>query len=174
MLSPGAPQSAVPRAVLLQALLCPHAPPSPGTPDLPKLKISPRGAMRLKSGHVWVYRSDVLSADDDRPRLAGHRHRPARATAGHGPLLQLLADRDPPDLSRPSRGLSRLAPRSASPTPSPIASPLSATPMPTASSSVKPTFFPDSSSTATTISSLCKFSPRRWTPTLSAKPSSLS
>ena len=27
---------------------------------LPKVKISPRGATRLKSGHVWVYRSDVV------------------------------------------------------------------------------------------------------------------
>ncbi|HEV2402440.1 MAG TPA: class I SAM-dependent rRNA methyltransferase [Candidatus Sulfotelmatobacter sp.] len=26
---------------------------------LPKLKLSPRGATRLKSGHVWVYKSDV-------------------------------------------------------------------------------------------------------------------
>ncbi|MGE5053390.1 MAG: class I SAM-dependent rRNA methyltransferase [Acidobacteriota bacterium] len=29
---------------------------------MPKVKISPRGAMRLKTGHVWVYRSDVLTA----------------------------------------------------------------------------------------------------------------
>jgi 23S rRNA (cytosine1962-C5)-methyltransferase len=36
-------------------------PPTPTT--LPKLKVSPRGAARLKSGHVWVYRSDILSAD---------------------------------------------------------------------------------------------------------------
>lgn len=34
-----------------------------GTVVLPKLKVSPRGAARLKSGHVWVYRSDVLSPD---------------------------------------------------------------------------------------------------------------
>ncbi len=27
------------------------------------VKISPRGAARLKDGHVWVYRSDVVSAD---------------------------------------------------------------------------------------------------------------
>jgi len=27
------------------------------------VKLSPRGAARLKSGHVWVYRSDILSAD---------------------------------------------------------------------------------------------------------------
>jgi 23S rRNA (cytosine1962-C5)-methyltransferase len=31
--------------------------------DLPKLKISPRGVARLKAGHVWVYKSDVLSAE---------------------------------------------------------------------------------------------------------------
>ena len=29
----------------------------------PKIKISPRGAMRLKQGHVWVYRSDITSAE---------------------------------------------------------------------------------------------------------------
>ena len=27
------------------------------------VKVSPRGATRLKEGHVWVYRSDVVSAD---------------------------------------------------------------------------------------------------------------
>src|ERR1051326_3995263 len=30
---------------------------------VPKLPISARGATRLRSGHVWVYRSDVVSAD---------------------------------------------------------------------------------------------------------------
>jgi 23S rRNA (cytosine1962-C5)-methyltransferase len=30
---------------------------------LPKVKVSPRGASRLKDGHVWVYRSDIASAD---------------------------------------------------------------------------------------------------------------
>ncbi len=34
---------------------------------LPKIKISPRGATRLKSGHVWVYKSDVLAADGIAP-----------------------------------------------------------------------------------------------------------
>src|SRR5436309_933203 len=38
-------------------------PPRAEVPDLPKVQISPRGAMRLKTGHVWVYRSDVLTAD---------------------------------------------------------------------------------------------------------------
>jgi 23S rRNA (cytosine1962-C5)-methyltransferase len=31
--------------------------------NVPKVKVSPRGATRLKSGHVWVYRSDIVSAD---------------------------------------------------------------------------------------------------------------
>jgi len=35
----------------------------PQPPSLPTVKVSPRGATRLKSGHVWVYRSDIVSAD---------------------------------------------------------------------------------------------------------------
>jgi 23S rRNA (cytosine1962-C5)-methyltransferase len=31
------------------------------------VKVSPRGATRLKDGHVWVYRSDIVSADDIAP-----------------------------------------------------------------------------------------------------------
>jgi 23S rRNA (cytosine1962-C5)-methyltransferase len=31
--------------------------------DLPELKISRRGTGRLQAGHVWVYRSDILSVD---------------------------------------------------------------------------------------------------------------
>jgi 23S rRNA (cytosine1962-C5)-methyltransferase len=33
------------------------------SPDLPVVKLSPRGASRLKDGHVWVYRSDIVSAE---------------------------------------------------------------------------------------------------------------
>jgi 23S rRNA (cytosine1962-C5)-methyltransferase len=33
----------------------------------PVVKISPRGASRLKSGHVWVYRSDITSAEGIAP-----------------------------------------------------------------------------------------------------------
>jgi 23S rRNA (cytosine1962-C5)-methyltransferase len=40
-------------------------PKSPST--LPTVKVSPRGASRLKAGHVWVYRSDILSASDVPP-----------------------------------------------------------------------------------------------------------
>ena len=35
-------------------------PQTPGSSALPKVKISLRGATRLKQGHVWVYRSDVV------------------------------------------------------------------------------------------------------------------
>ena len=40
--------------------------------DTPTVKISPRGATRLKDGHVWVYRSDIVSAEGVAPgSLAG-------------------------------------------------------------------------------------------------------
>jgi 23S rRNA (cytosine1962-C5)-methyltransferase len=42
-------------------------PPSPAQSTLHKIKISPRGASRLKAGHVWVYRSDILSDDSAPP-----------------------------------------------------------------------------------------------------------
>ena len=35
--------------------------------DIPQVRISPRGSARLKSGHVWVYRSDLTSADNIPP-----------------------------------------------------------------------------------------------------------
>jgi 23S rRNA (cytosine1962-C5)-methyltransferase len=36
-------------------------------PELPRVLVSRRGAQRLKDGHVWVYRSDVVSADGIAP-----------------------------------------------------------------------------------------------------------
>jgi 23S rRNA (cytosine1962-C5)-methyltransferase len=53
----------------------------PKAPDtLPAVKISPRGATRLKDGHVWVYRSDIVSVDDVLPgslvRVTDHRGKP--------------------------------------------------------------------------------------------------
>lgn len=36
-------------------------------PHLPKIKVSPRGATRLQSGHVWVYKSDIVAAADIPP-----------------------------------------------------------------------------------------------------------
>jgi 23S rRNA (cytosine1962-C5)-methyltransferase len=44
---------------------------------VPAVKVSPRGASRLKDGHVWVYRSDIVSADGVPPgavvSVADHR-----------------------------------------------------------------------------------------------------
>src|SRR5690349_1708967 len=37
---------------------------------LPKVRISLRGVNRLKSGHVWVYRSDIVEADGIPPGAA--------------------------------------------------------------------------------------------------------
>ena len=42
-------------------------PPTPVQSKTPIVRISPRGATRLKSGHVWVYRSDIVSADGAAP-----------------------------------------------------------------------------------------------------------
>ncbi len=42
-------------------------PPTSKDPALPTIKLSPRGATRLKSGHIWVYRSDLLSTDEVPP-----------------------------------------------------------------------------------------------------------
>src|SRR5579863_3553407 len=36
---------------------------SPVPSQLPTVKVSSRGAKRLKDGHVWVYRSDIISAE---------------------------------------------------------------------------------------------------------------
>jgi 23S rRNA (cytosine1962-C5)-methyltransferase len=55
---------------------------SPASSQLPIVTITPRGAARLKAGHPWVYRSDVISSDwipagamvqvkDSRGRLLG-------------------------------------------------------------------------------------------------------
>ena len=39
----------------------------PAESAVPIVKVSPRGASRLKDGHVWVYRSDIVSADGVAP-----------------------------------------------------------------------------------------------------------
>ncbi len=55
-------------------------PSSPKQSDIPTVKISPRGASRLKAGHVWVYRSDLVSADGVLPgtlvRVTDQRGKP--------------------------------------------------------------------------------------------------
>src|SRR5208283_2060326 len=42
------------------------------TLSLPVVKLSPRGAARLKSGHPWVYRSDISAADGVAPGAMVH------------------------------------------------------------------------------------------------------
>ncbi|HTS36738.1 MAG TPA: class I SAM-dependent rRNA methyltransferase [Candidatus Solibacter sp.] len=58
-------------------------PPTPGFTALTQVKLSPRGATRLKQGHVWVYRSDIASADGVEPgslvTVTDHRGRPLGA-----------------------------------------------------------------------------------------------
>jgi 23S rRNA (cytosine1962-C5)-methyltransferase len=39
----------------------------PAEGSIPQVRISPRGAARLKSGHVWVYRSDIAALDPAPP-----------------------------------------------------------------------------------------------------------
>src|SRR5882724_5469648 len=41
--------------------------PSRSAASLPVVRISRRGAKRLQDGHVWVYRSDIVSADGIAP-----------------------------------------------------------------------------------------------------------
>jgi 23S rRNA (cytosine1962-C5)-methyltransferase len=42
-------------------------PPTAAASILPRVTVSRRGATRLKTGHVWVYRSDIVSADGIAP-----------------------------------------------------------------------------------------------------------
>ena len=55
-------------------------PKAPAPNSLPTVEVSPRGATRLKDGHVWVYRSDIVSAEGVEPgsliRVADHRGKP--------------------------------------------------------------------------------------------------
>ncbi len=50
------------------------------SPATPIVKVSPRGAARLKDGHVWVYRSDIVSAEGVPPgslvSVVDHRGQP--------------------------------------------------------------------------------------------------
>src|ERR1700737_199496 len=57
-------------------------PQTPNTNTLPQVVVSPKGVGRLRGGHVWIYRSDLISANgvppgavvqvvDERKRLLG-------------------------------------------------------------------------------------------------------
>ena len=45
-------------------------PTKPAALSLPVVRISRRGVKRLQDGHVWVYRSDIVSADGIAPGAA--------------------------------------------------------------------------------------------------------
>ena len=45
-----------------------------GVPDAPLVAVSVRGAARLREGHVWVYRSDLLNEADAPPGALVHVH----------------------------------------------------------------------------------------------------
>ena len=73
----------------------------PQTSTLPQVKISPRGAMRLKSRHVWVYRSDIVSADGVLPgslvRVTDHRGKPlgtALYSSSSQIAIRMIVERD--------------------------------------------------------------------------------
>jgi 23S rRNA (cytosine1962-C5)-methyltransferase len=72
---------------------------------LPTLKLTPRGATRLKSGHVWVYRSDLVSAEAIAPgslvRVADHRGKPLGAalySSSSQIAIRMLSHEPVPDL----------------------------------------------------------------------------
>jgi 23S rRNA (cytosine1962-C5)-methyltransferase len=50
----------------------PNQPPTAAAASLPIVKVSPRGVARLKSGHPWVYRSDIAAADSAPPGALVH------------------------------------------------------------------------------------------------------
>ena len=76
-------------------------PPTQVQSHIPTVKLSPRGATRLKSGHVWVYRSDIASVDGASPgdvvTVTDHRGKPL-GTALYSSSSQIairLISRDP-------------------------------------------------------------------------------
>jgi 23S rRNA (cytosine1962-C5)-methyltransferase len=76
-------------------------------PDVPVITVSRRGAERLTDGHVWVYRSDISSADGISPgslvQVADERGRPL-GTAFYSSASQIairLLSRHPVDQLEP-------------------------------------------------------------------------
>ena len=74
-------------------------PSKPAASSLPVVKISRRGAKRLQDGHVWVYRSDIVSADGVAPGAAVGVTDERGKFLGDGPLQQRLPDRHPHDFA---------------------------------------------------------------------------
>ena len=82
-----------------------HVPMPPTNSTLPTVKVSPRGATRLKSGHVWVYRSDIVSADGVEPgamvAVVDHRGKPlgtALYSSSSQIAIRMIADEAVKDL----------------------------------------------------------------------------
>ena len=79
---------------------------SPASDSNFTVKVSPRGASRLKDGHVWVYRSDIVSANGVPPgslvTVTDHRGQ----ILGSALYSSFLANRHPPDFARARRRLS--------------------------------------------------------------------
>src|ERR1700732_3931107 len=68
---------------------------------LPTIKVSPRGATRLKEGHVWVYRSDIVSADGATPGslvCVSHHRGKLLGTAFYSSSSQIAIRMISPDL----------------------------------------------------------------------------
>jgi 23S rRNA (cytosine1962-C5)-methyltransferase len=75
-------------------------PPKPKPSKLPTVKISPRGASRLKAGHVWVYRSDIVDPGTASPgsivTVIDHRGKP-EGTAFYSSTSQIAVRLLSPD-----------------------------------------------------------------------------
>src|SRR5438270_6432427 len=73
--------------------------------SLPLVKVSERGAARLKGGHAWVYRSDIVSADGVGPGALVNVHDPKGRMLGSALYssssqiaIRLLSSDQVPDL----------------------------------------------------------------------------
>ena len=77
----------------------------PQASSIPTIKISPRGATRLTSGHVWVYRSDIVNAEGVPPgalvQVTDHRGKPmgtALYSSSSQIAIRMLSDEPVKDL----------------------------------------------------------------------------
>ena len=82
-------------------------PPTPSQTPLPTIKLSPRGATRLKSGHVWVYKSDIVTANNAPPgslvQVTDHRGQPlgsALYSSSSQIAIRLISHEPVPDLTK--------------------------------------------------------------------------
>ena len=90
----------------------------PTSSTAPTLKVSPRGATRLKDGHVWVYRSDIVSAEGVAPgalvQVTDHRSKPmgtALYSSSSQIAIRMLSDDPVKDFPALLRQRTRRRPR---------------------------------------------------------------